>query len=601
MTTWWPVITAGTCSPQTERLLASQDCQRAIKQQQGVVFNTIQLLIQSSCVYDPFAITFDYSNEYGSYEYGNYDYEGSVRRRKREVHSRRKRAASWFVHSEAALPSATANQTGQYKTELEYTHTRHRYPWLCSLRREHEHVCAVTLLALKPAVLVGAAHCTLQCSGEGESRMKGGSSEEGGSSEKGGRRRVPNCCCGGAGQQNCASNTTLCGTDPQVTEIPVENLEIVCGEWSIGDTAPEEDGEEFNVPMDVEEVVRHPEYDLVKGPGGGSDIAVFKVNGLESILEENSDKIYPICLPKTTRPATGIHSGWSKPPPRKFMEKYAAGFLPYYADFFKQWHYKMDIQDKCKDANVSQTFGQALANPSNSWFPGGLLCAKDFTRQSCFSTGDSGSPLMTREPGSDSYRAEGLLSFVKGCDTFTIGASNEESTEWQLTRFSENPSAYTELSCFLPWVAEQYDLEYDGPRTCSPENGDKTVNPHCTETISNLGSSEKECIFPFYYEGKKYDGCIMFDQDGFVLPVFRCPVRNITTKIDGISSFEFLDPTHGYCVNALGELDPLLECTGFQRVPPFSQCKNDCPGGKHALELFTFHFILSILSILSIF
>ena len=47
--------------------------------------------------------------------------------------------------------------------------SRHRYPWLCSLRKKTgdvpEHLCAVNLLSRPPgpAVLVGAAHCTYLC------------------------------------------------------------------------------------------------------------------------------------------------------------------------------------------------------------------------------------------------------------------------------------------------------------------------------------------------------------------------------------------------------------------------------------------------------
>ena len=59
-----------------------------------------------------------------------------------------------------------------YKTELDYTHTRHRYPWICSLRslnkdpaKNKVHLCAVTLLSVppQPTVVVGAAHCTYLC------------------------------------------------------------------------------------------------------------------------------------------------------------------------------------------------------------------------------------------------------------------------------------------------------------------------------------------------------------------------------------------------------------------------------------------------------
>ena len=187
---------------------------------------------------------------------------------------------------------------------------------------------------------------------------------------------------------------------------------------------------------------------------------------------------------------------------------------------------------------------------------------------------------MARSNASQKLHAQGILSFSKGCDIFTMGASNNERTEWQLTQHSENPAVYVELSCFLPWVARQFGLAYEGPTACSKEQGMMETKQPCTETISNLFASQRDCIFPFFFEGQEYRECIQFSQDGFTLPVFQCPVRNITTKINGVSSFSFIENTHGYCLNIWGELDPEAECFSFQRVPPFSQCKNNCPGGE---------------------
>ena len=100
----------------------------------------------------------------------------------------------------------------------------------------------------------------------------------------------------------------------------------------------------------------------------------------------------------------------------------------------------------------------------------------------------------------------------------------------------------------------------------------------CRGTDAN--PRERECIFPYYYEGRLYTECTLFEEAGFVYPVFRCPTWNITTKIGAVSSFTFLQLTQGYCVDpSTGELDPTLTCFDFLKVAPFSQCKNDCPGG----------------------
>ena len=54
------------------------------------------------------------------------------------------------------------------KAELNYTNTRHRYPWICSLRMKGitaEYLCAVTLLSAppQPTIIIGPAHCSYLC------------------------------------------------------------------------------------------------------------------------------------------------------------------------------------------------------------------------------------------------------------------------------------------------------------------------------------------------------------------------------------------------------------------------------------------------------
>ena len=57
------------------------------------------------------------------------------------------------------------------------------------------------------------------------------------------------------------------------------------------------------------------------------------------------------------------------------------------------------------------------------------------------------------------YEAEGILSFIKGCDDLFFGQS-ESGSNWKLFQYSTSPTVYTKLYCFLPWIADQYDLEY---------------------------------------------------------------------------------------------------------------------------------------------
>ena len=52
---------------------------------------------------------------------------------------------------------------------------------------------------------------------------------------------------------------------------------------------------------------------------------------------------------------------------------------------------------------------------------------------------------------------------------------------------------------------------------------------------------EDPCIFPFYYKDTLYDSCALLETSNFIVPVWRCPTRNITTKYKGtdINHFDF--------------------------------------------------------------
>ena len=69
-----------------------------------------------------------------------------------------------------------------------------------------------------------------------------------------------------------------------------------------------------------------------------------------------------------------------------------------------------------------------------------------------------------------------------------------------MTQLTENPATYTKLFFFLPWVARQYGLSYDGDpttdETCSQGSGGTAPPQPCRETISSLITTEHECIFP---------------------------------------------------------------------------------------------------------
>ena len=81
-------------------------------------------------------------------------------------------------------------------------------------------------------------------------------------------------------------------------------------------------------------------------------------------------------------------------------------------------------------------------------------------KQFCPTSGDSGSILMIKN-GDMRFEAEGLLSFIKSCDTLKFGPIGASCSNWRLQQSATNPTVYTKLYCFLPWIARQYDLEYE--------------------------------------------------------------------------------------------------------------------------------------------
>jgi len=561
-------VTLGTCSEVTETLLQTTQCLTDIFEKQGIIITTVVNLISASCRFEISLFLLQFLAE-----------NSLVRKSVPSEFFRRNNQTK-------LAPSQLILQGPNIRTKLQFENTRHRYPWVCSLRSKGpsaEHRCAVNLLSIPPSptVIIGAAHCTYLC--------------------KDGSREVPACCCSD-GTDDCSLTDTRCGNKPGVVEMGSSDSIILCGEWDTSQATSSSSGEEFNIMLPILDVVRHPDFDPSKGIINGNDLVIFKVDDTQLQNDVAKDlKLWPACLPTQSKayPKTGIHTGWSKPPSFSFIQSQAPGYGPFYADFYKQWHYRMDILDTCEDPKDSP-FCFPLKYPSNSSYPPGTVCAKDFTKRSCFSTGDSGSPLMVTNED-DTRSIEGVLSFVKGCDQFEFGeekAAFSIGTTYTLEQRAENPATYTKLSCFLPWIAAQYNMNYENTGLPDPACSQGTGDPQdgqniCRNTPSNFFESqnelEEECKFPFYYNGVKYDECILYNEGDFLYPVFRCPIRDITTKIDGFNSFTSSSLTEGHCIAKNNDennpqnpedfvLDPNIDCIPSKRRLPFSQCKNNCPG-----------------------
>ena len=142
-------------------------------------------------------------------------------------------------------------------------------------------------------------------------------------------------------------------------------------------------------------------------------------------------------------------------------------------------------------------------------------------------------------------------------------SSNYSITTALLLQLSTNPSVYTKLSCYLPWVAAQYDMDYRRPGdpdpACLTGQGDITeVTAEVCRTNSFGSSDERDaieapCLFPFTFNGESHRVCITDQIEDFTRPVFRCPIRRVkgvgTNYIDthttgGPTSQGFFCPTN---------------------------------------------------------
>ena len=501
--------------------------------------------------------------------------------------------------------------------------TKHRYPWICSLRDktpEKRHLCGVTLLSMPPSktVLVSSAHCVTVCRSKSRSKV------------------LKNCCCKNVGGDVCA-NDPECAQDAEVVNMTGDDAEIICGEWETGTTPMSDSGEEYNIILPIKNITRHPDYTISRNEANSqfvaNDLAVFFVDDAE--LNHSRDKIVPICLPSSNHgsPTYGIHSGWSAPPPLEFLEENLPDYVPYHEEFFKQWHYNMTFS-KCQDPDRNYKF------PSNSYYPSGSICAVEKWSQFCPSSGESGSPLMYSED--DRYIVAGILSFIKGCSVFSYqtlyNPENGEKVDdtGYLNQESLNPSVYLKLSCFLPWIAQQYNMEYEADDIIDPDctEGNGDINEVTAEVCTTIPSTyfrfgqfpsndsiEAECIFDFKVDDISWNGCMVSGIESLTHPVFKCPIRTIKnretpyyyttyTKSDGLTVNEVVNalycPTNSeglifesaiddweYTFNSDGpvfgpngeyELDPDNDkCKDrfghLIRLPVFGTCKNNCRGG----------------------
>ena len=158
-----------------------------------------------------------------------------------------------------------------------------------------------------------------------------------------------------------------------------------------------------------------------------------------------------------------------------------------------------------------------LANQS-TFYPEGVLCARDPSASSCFQFGNSGSALLLPyfgwPGGPRRYSWVGSLSMYRGCDQATVV---DTSGTFKEVKAGENPGVFTQASCYLPWLAQEYGMELN-PKlrkvvgTCSSSTGVKN-QPLKTICKTNLGT---HCDFSRNYQIE------IINLDPIVIKMDRC-------------------------------------------------------------------------------
>ena len=193
----------------------------------------------------------------------------------------------------------------------------------------------------------------------------------------------------------------------------------------------------------------------------------------------------------------------------------------------------------------------------------------------------------------------------------------------RLRQVSENPSVYSRLSCFLPWIAQQYGMSYtatEEDERCEVGKGDtkEVRGDQCRTTpidfMDRRDRKEPFCLFPFYLDGIEYNQCTLTEIKDFTRPHFICPIRTIKGRGHNGRNFTTEDvdrkfcptnavsnsgwPDYVYTFNEEGEVintyneeweldtDNLQGCARgggnpyWYARPVFATCKNTCPGGE---------------------
>ena len=231
--------------------------------------------------------------------------------------------------------------------------------------------------------------------------------------------------------------------------------------------------------LPIKEIRNHPKFNpitntdtLKGGPIDGYDISVYIVD--DSEFKMDADFVWPACLPRRDDGSSylpgnrGILSGWLAPPPLYLLSQ-STTVLAYELNYLYE---KEALYEKvpCADPDWMQ-------QNSNTFYPAGASCYADAAAASAVEFGNSGSGIMRpfRSAGRQAesavrYSWAGVLSMSKGANYPIFYTQNNISF---IELMSNNPTVFTDASCYLDWIADQYNLRLPA---------DYTLPPHCSQS-----------------------------------------------------------------------------------------------------------------------
>ena len=153
-----------------------------------------------------------------------------------------------------------------------------------------------------------------------------------------------------------------------------------------------------------------------------------------------------------------------------------------------------------------------------------------FCSASCVDFGSSGSGVVRQwnqsGPASSpvyQYSFAGPLTMSKGCD-LAIELKRDNTPLRDYIYRGSNPAVVTDATCYMDWIAEQYQLRlentYESKESCSKSSGNKEdINKEVCWTSDRTRcdwtkvDSETETL---------YDSCRLYAEEGIAKNVFQC-------------------------------------------------------------------------------